>query len=204
MNKVPYLLFLLFVVGCSTKESQSDATTKEDVIIVEKDIADLLVSIKDPYRVSFEINESNENENEYDLYVSFELDSGYYFASPLSKGYATEKLHIVIEEHDSLTLDSIFIEKSASITEGNSSELEHVNWVKGNASYKIRLEVTSVGDFEILGLVSFRLQPKKHLQQIEFTISRQSNKIIVLKNGYTASLPTEILHMKTGAYIKGY
>ncbi|MBL4706968.1 MAG: hypothetical protein JKY48_00815 [Flavobacteriales bacterium] len=197
MNKLLCLLFPVLMMACSTKESKSVNTTEDNVLIHEQDIVDLLVSINEPYDVSFEISKSKKGE--YYLYVSIELDSGFFIASPLLKDDAAERLKISIEDNNSLHMDSISLETSNSIKEVNSITKDI-----GNLTSRVKLYVKQTGNFEISGFVRFMLGPKNTAEEIEFIISKQSDEIQVLRNGHKNLLPTEIMHIKSGAYTKGY
>ncbi len=170
MNKF-IALFLLFISVGYTIDNYPSNISNEIAINDESKITN------EPYDIKLQIDKTGNNE--YRLVVTMELNSGSFFVSPYSSDRFSGRFNISIEDNGKLELDSKFIETPRSVEEYDPHPFVNglVNWVSVNTTYKHQLHVMSQNDFEVIGLVSFTIEPRCTFEKVPFIITYKSGEL---------------------------
>lgn len=121
-----------------------------------------------PYTLDLEIEQADNGD--FYLVAIIDFIDGSYTASPLSNNDFTGLFHMEVAPDKNLMLDDEIIEIPKSVettyTEGRSP----ANWVREKTTYKRKLHMKEMKDFESGGKITFTIEPSCTFEVIPFLI----------------------------------
>ena len=179
MKKLITFLVVVMSISCATDNSQPNLDI-EPPIIVE------LPATDEPYELQLKIDSQDNSEGEnsdYSLIVSMALYNQSHFVSPLSSDRFSGRFSVSIEDNEYLILDSTFVETPRSAEEFDPHPFVDgpVNWVRVNTTYQHQLTILMHNDFEVVGVVSFTIEPRCTFEEVEFIITYRSGEMEIKK-----------------------
>jgi len=178
MNKTIALFCLLLSISCGA-DKDSSINSNEDV---KNDVLEIIEGQKlvdELFDIDFQI-EKLEN-NQYNLVVTIELNSGSYIISPYSEDSTYGQFNISIADSGALILGDTLLETPNSIEEYDSVLERTVKIVRQTTTYKQKISVDEQDDFEIPGLIWFVLEPICIPYEVGFVISYSSGEMQIKK-----------------------
>lgn len=182
MNRLIISLLLILSMSCNSNKEQplDDMASIDTKQIKHQGLEnDNLYSLftTEFYELKFKLN--NVEGDIYNLILDMELKDGSFFVSPNAKRDFTGKFKVIIDDNGKLKKLGNLIETPLSVEEFDLHPFVngHVNWVRENTTYKLRLQLQSDEDFEVPGIIQFTIEPSCSLEKIPFFIKYSNGAI---------------------------
>jgi hypothetical protein len=176
------LVVITTLISCreASNELTQESITTENIVVNTASEAKIANQNKDPYLITFDIEKNKKDE--YSLVVNVMFFDGAYFLAPSSDIMFRGKFDISLNETEAILLDSNYFEFPFPVQESDPFGNGPIMVQRVNTTYKKKIIINTVEDFEISGLVVFTIEPKCTLEKIEYTISSKSGELTVTKN----------------------
>ncbi len=133
-----------------------------------------------PYDINFKLQPL---ENDIcDFIIDMRLYNGAHFVSPNAKRDFSGKFKIILEENNKLEFLDKLSESPLSVEENDPHPYVDgkVNWIRQNTTYAQKIKFKTDKDFFVKGSIQFTIEPRCTLEQIPFTIFRDSGELKIM------------------------
>ncbi len=165
------IIFLFLIAGTAFAQDKSLAISTLPEIIKHNPCS------PDPYRIDLQLTTTSQKH--YQIQVAVDIDEGTWFASPYSahryKGY----FRVDLPENEFVQLTGSFEETPPSTVHYDKWDNQMGHIVTVDTKYTYDIATNSKEDFKILGVVRFVIEPKCTLEEVPFSISRESGKMSI-------------------------
>ena len=161
------------LIACAPQVDES----AEEVTIPESSVYDML-KVQNPFNVVFDLEQQDA---EYLLKVTMQLEEGSYYASPHSNNDFLGLFNIELDQEVELVLLDEWLESPRSVEEFDEIARCNVNWVREETTYSNKIAVNNPNDFKVGGTVSFVVEPSCNRYEVTFDLIQETGNLRVEK-----------------------